>query len=403
MATELGDFIAPDGSAGPPVNTEKWSRGPSDPSGHVVDLSHRPILCGAVSLNGQECTFGGADHALYCVDTESCGLTRSLYGPRAGGHKDWVTSVAYAANGLILSGGMDGSVCLWDAPTTSRSTRRSTKPPKVAPRSQNFTAHAGSVSTIKTDTRGHAVSASYGEYGEVKVWKVTSSNIQGLCELSANEVSGKSPAMDLAWSSTNGNAVAAGYRSGYLYLWDVTTQQVQQGCKAHTGHVTCVISAARDVAELSSCLISGGQDGYTHFWDTRSPWNATVASLASHRRKNQGVGSVGGIIMDGYQLISYGADTNVVVTDMRSNRSAATLSHHQDFIYCMGLVKGHRAGKDLLFTGAGDGMLLCYDLQNRELQYGLGCTIGAVRCLNFAGSKLFAAGDDGNVTVYWYT
>jgi hypothetical protein len=61
-------------------------------------------------------------------------------------------------------------------------------------------------------------------------------------------------------------------------------------------------------------------------------------------------------------------------------------------------------GSVVLFSGGGDGMLLCHDLGAMALCYGLHANRGAVRCL--AVSKelgaVIAAGDDGKALVYRY-
>jgi WD40 repeat protein len=55
---------------------------------------------------------GSSDHALYILDVDKAKKKRQLYN-KNNGHAEWVTCVTYLSNGAILSGGMDGKLCLW--------------------------------------------------------------------------------------------------------------------------------------------------------------------------------------------------------------------------------------------------------------------------------------------------
>jgi WD40 repeat protein len=89
---------------------------PKDPSGQEVDLSDRPILCSSTAQ--MEVVFGGADHALYSVNINSKKVTK-MYSKKCG-HTDWVTAVAHLKDNRVISAGMDGKLCLWNANDRSR-------------------------------------------------------------------------------------------------------------------------------------------------------------------------------------------------------------------------------------------------------------------------------------------
>ncbi len=85
---------------------------PIDPSGTLHDLSDRLLICSSTD-NRTEVVVGGSDHALYSIDVTRPGVRPTqMYGKRSG-HTDWVSSVAHLQNGKVLSGGMDGKLCLW--------------------------------------------------------------------------------------------------------------------------------------------------------------------------------------------------------------------------------------------------------------------------------------------------
>jgi hypothetical protein len=55
-----------------------------------------------------------------------------------------------------------------------------------------------------------------------------------------------------------------------------------------------------------------------------------------------------------------------------------------------------------VFSGGGDGLMLCHHLGEGRLLYGLGANQGAVRCMRTAGAHLAVAGDDGKCLIFTY-
>lgn len=76
----------------------------------------------------------------------------------------------------------------------------------------------------------------------------------------------------------------------------------------------------------------------------------------------------------------------------------ALFSEKREFIYCLSAHGG------LLFSGSGDGMLLCHDINAGSLLWGLGASsAGAVRAVGVFGSHLVAAGDDGKALAFSFS
>lgn len=425
------------------------------PAWQLLDLSDRNLLC--ASVRGDEAVFGCADHALYCVDLLRGVQTRQLYGSRSkpdAGHKEWVSTVCHTAQGDIVSGGVDGKLCLWP--------RGGGSPGEVQ-------AHAGSISAMKADTEGRVVTSGYG--GALRLWDCRGGGRGGAPPRMSGEISDRglpAPCMGFAWS---GGQAMTGHRDGRVGIFDLETGAiVNGGCKggAHRGHVTTVKAlgdmedgtttaagaASGENGPVCCCFITGGQDGFVRIWDSRAGEIETgrerrreggggpaVVMEAPAHRGPVGVGAVGDVIVAGaagHRLVSFGADKRVCVLEVRGGRGggsstgsadsssrgchayhqhwpptadagASTLAvehvfdDHRNFIYCMDFVPGRGGGDGggILITGGGDGMLLAHDLGSMRLLYGLGCcSAGAVRCAVAGESKLTVAGDDGNAMLY---
>lgn len=90
-------------------------RGPAHatvfPNGH-----DRSLLCIDVGPSSNYCATGSADGGIRIFNLGgqrgTGGLVCELYGV-TWGHSDWVTSCAFSDDGRLLSGAMDGKICLW--------------------------------------------------------------------------------------------------------------------------------------------------------------------------------------------------------------------------------------------------------------------------------------------------
>lgn len=112
------DSSTPRSNNSPELCGTPFLSAPIDPSGTLYDLSDRLLICSSTD-NRTEVIVGGSDHALYSIDVSRPGTRPTqMYGKR-NGHTDWVTSVAHLRNGKVLSGAMDGKLCLWHAQNRS--------------------------------------------------------------------------------------------------------------------------------------------------------------------------------------------------------------------------------------------------------------------------------------------
>lgn len=210
--------------------------------------------------------------------------------------------------GDIVSGGMDGKLCLWPGESNGGG---------GAP--GGVQAHAGSIAAIKADVEGRVVSCGYG--GALRIWDCRSGRCRGggrqergaggqgkventrppylVGELYDERL--PAPCMDFAWSSGSrggGGSVVTGHRDGRLGFYDLETGAMLMCVdKAHRGHVTTLSNlgvignssncsaalgrssdggqSATEAAQMGAtgggqgCFITGGQDGFVRVWDTR--------------------------------------------------------------------------------------------------------------------------------------
>lgn len=267
-----------------------------------MDLSDRPLL--AASAHGESVVVAGSDHALYEMSLATGRRARKLY-TKAHGHSEWVTCVAHAGDGRVLSGGMDSTLCLWEKGRVVRA--------------QRLEGHTGSVSAVACgDTL--AVSASYDK--SIRVWALGTS---GLRAKEASALKGhKAPILCLALAG-EGGAVATGARDGAVGLWQIGAESAARMLSgAHQGHVTALqwLHGDRKEWDSSSLLLSGGQDGRIRALDPRvRPSGALVAEVEAHVTA-KGAGAVGDLRRlagagAGMSFASAGADGAVRTWDAR--------------------------------------------------------------------------------------
>eukprot|EP00898_Chlorokybus_atmophyticus_P002515 jgi/Chlat1/3264/Chrsp22S03521 len=374
-----------------------WTTGPLDPAGTRVQLSEQPVVC--MSVRGGEAVAGTTDHALYAMDVATARLSRTLwsntlcaqlvapadcmwgvrYGKNAG-HTDWVTSVAHTSDGRVISGGMDGNVCLWE---------------RAGSRCTYLKGHTASVAQVAAcEGDNTAVSCSYDK--TLRLWD-TRTKREIACMSGGHGAAVLVFALSSQSKSSEGSngeiTVVSGSRDGGVAVWDVSRAQlVGKTREAHAGHVTALawIEPGR--------YATGGQDGAVRVWDVRS--KECVESVCAHSA-NSGTGAVGNMELASVSGTTYvvtaGADRTVKVLEPRlSYKTLFCFDQHKDFIYSLKL---HGT---LALSGDGSGALHVQDFTTGQLLYGMGANRAAVRCIGIAGSKLVTAGDDGCMLVHTY-
>eukprot|EP01041_Mallomonas_annulata_P001875 gene1875-3635_t len=372
----------------PEGDSHRFFLSPEDPAGRRVDVSDRPLLCMSKSSDGREVVVGGADHALYSIDVRDVRKRHvQMYSKRCG-HTDWVTSCTHLIDGRVLSSGMDGKMCLWG---TDRKT------------CVDLDGHRGSVSKVVSDSQ-HAVAFSCGYDCKVIVWSMSGSGLgrKGGASQAAVLEGHKAPVLDCVYQQ---GTLASGARDGSVAFWDVSTGTLLRRMAAHKGQVT-----AMECVSGSSLFVTGGTDGMVKIWDPREASHIHKVSAHASQERNvtaavscmslmQSRGGGGGGGGDVTNVVTGGSDNAVVCMDARMNfEVVGRWVHHKNCVYILSTV-----GDRCVFSGDGMGMMLCYDVSEGAVKYGLGASENsAVKAICCMDNKVVTAGEDGKVLIFNY-
>lgn len=203
---------------------------------------------------GDKVVTGSSDHGLREYKMGSMTQIRQLYNKRFG-HSEWVTSVSYALDGRILSGGMDAKLCSWD---------------KRVVRCDDLTGHKGSVSKVLVDNSGVGMSASYD--GSILIWDLkTKECLQGLFRGHKDAVT------TFEWRNS---LMVSGARDGSLAFWDINVGKAFKKSRGHEGAVS-KMKFFDDGQDTSIIITAGLNDGVVCVHDMRT--NKIVSSEQVHK------------------------------------------------------------------------------------------------------------------------
>lgn len=298
---------------------------------------------------------GAADHSLRVWDLAKGSHVRHLYNKNFG-HKEWVTCCSFLQDQRIISGGMDGMLCLWD---------------RKAVRCDNLTEHTGSISALMVDNNDIAISASYDK--SLIVWDLY--RLRPLINLPST-----APVTCFVW---NNSLVVSGERDGKVLFWDINTGKnfYTMGCHSGAIHKLCFSVDGGTNNFLASC----GKDGKVSVCDLRD--NNCVFSKQLHRGA---ANVVAGTLSN--TLITASADGVIHVLDMYMGFQERLSMKANSAILCGEVLQ------NLFVAGCGDGNLIVYDLDSGEACFGFGAdNAGGVNCIGISPNKrkLLTGGDSG--------
>ncbi|MBA2227227.1 WD40 repeat domain-containing protein [Thermogemmata fonticola] len=197
------------------------------------------------------------------------------------GHKDWVRGVSVSGDGgVVVSGGDDGQVLVWDG-----------KSGKLRHRLEG---HKGEVWGVSVSGDGGVV-VSVGRDGQVLVWDGKSGELRHRLAEHKGVVHGVSV-------SSDGKVVVSGGGDGQVLVWDGVRGQLRHRLEGHEGGVRRV-----SVSGDGGVVVSGGGDGQVLVWDG-------VSGQLRHRLEGH-EGGVSGVSVsaDGGVVVSGGEDKAVRV------------------------------------------------------------------------------------------
>lgn len=202
---------------------------------------------------------------------------------RTGG--DRVSTIGFGALGgrpVVLTGGHDGTVRIWDLPSGAQ-------------RGETFAGPLGLVSAVvATELDGSPIVLS-AHFGGVYVWDLTAGTQR--CELSC-----VGSVTALAVGEFDGQPVAlTGDDGGTLCVWDLMSGTPR--CEIFHGQMGSIEMAALAEVDGQPIAIHGGPDGTLRFWDLRRKrtitlaTGSTVRALASAGRSAMIVGANAGLMV----------------------------------------------------------------------------------------------------------
>ena len=355
-----------------------WSSVPPvNPRGLVLDLSGRPIMCGASYFH--QVVFGGSDHALYAIDLEQPKQRPRKMHSQRHGHVDWVTGVAYTCDGNIVSGGMDGRLCFWSP--DQRHCRISSH-------------HTRSISDV-TCVGNLAFSGSYD--CTVGIWNVIGIDRGEIYPHSILR-GHKSPVIVVKSSS---DTVVAGGKDGGLLVWDIATSEVLARVRGHKDAPCNSIS----ISENSRYMVTAGGDGMVKLWDPRAKRLISEVEFV-------GISGCGHptplscVELIGEHGVSVGGTDGANIFDFRrTSKTNCCLHPLWSFRDGVGGIHCMKSSDGTLFVGDGRGILLSYNILLGKLNYGLGASAdGPVKSVHVIESirKVVTAGEDGKAMIYSY-
>jgi WD40 repeat protein len=296
-----------------------------------------------------------ADHSLRVWDLSKGSHVRHLFNKNFG-HKEWVTCCCFLQDQRILSGGMDGELCLWD---------------RRAVRCDNLSSHSGSISSVMADNADIAVSASYDK--SLIIWDLH--RLKPLDQLQCS-----APVTTFTW---NNSLIVSGERTGKVAFWDINTGKNFYTMACHTDAIH-KLSFSIDGGNYN-LLASCGKDGKVAVCDLRD--NNCVFSKQIHRGA---VNFIGGTLSN--TLVSASADMKIMVLDMMMGFENRISMQANSGILCGEIVD------NLFVSGCIDGNLIVFNMDTGDACWGFGVDNGGgVNCFGVSPNrkKIITGGESG--------
>ena len=267
-----------------------------------------------------------------------------------------MTCCSFLQDQRLLSGGMDGLLCLWD---------------RRAVRCDNLTEHSSSISAVMVDQHDIGISASYDK--TMIVWDLH--RLRKLISLN-----GTAPVVTFIW---NNSLVVSGERNGAVHFWDINTGQRVHSVQNHSAavHKLCFSVDGGSNNVVASC----GKDGKIAVNDIRD--HNSVFDQLIHRGA---VNFVDGTFSN--TLVSASADCCIKILDMYMGYSIRESITASAAVLC-GQIVGN-----LFVSGCGDGNLIVYNMDTTEAMFGFGAeSEGGVNCIGISENKrkVITGGDSG--------
>ncbi|KAF5365105.1 hypothetical protein D9758_011009 [Tetrapyrgos nigripes] len=326
---------------------------------HIVTKSG--VQCVAISPNGGQIVSGGFDGSVCVWDAASGEQLKELTG-----HLGSVWSVAFSPKGdQIVSGGKDSSVHVWDAASGEQL--------------KELTGNSGWVWSVAFSPKGDQI-VSGGEDSSVRVWDAASGE-------QLKELTGHSGEVWSVAFSPKGDQIVSGGKDSSVRVWDAASGEQLKELTGHSGWVQSVAFSPK-----GDQIVSGGEDSSVHVWDAAS--GEQLRELTEHSGRVQSVA----FSPKGDQIVSGGFDSSVHVWDAASGEQLKELTGHSGWVWSVAFSpKG-----DQIVSGGDDSSVCVWDAASGEQLKELTGHSGWVWSVAFSpkGDQIVSGGSDSSVCVW---
>jgi len=302
------------------------------------------------------------------------------------GHTGYVLAVAAAeldGRPVVISGGRDGTVRVWDLASG-------------APVGDPFTGHRGSVNAVAAaELDGRPVVISGSDDGTVQVSDLASGAPVG------DPFTGYRGSVNaVAIAVLDGRPVVlSGSDYGTVQVWDLATGTAfGYQVSSHGGAVLAVAAAEMDGRPV---VISGGRDGTVRVWDLAT--GKQVGDPFTGRRGY--VLAVAAAEMDGRPVVISGSDDGTVqVSDLASGAPVSTpFTGHGGAVYAVAAAE--LDGRPVVISGSDDRTVRVWDLatddQAGDPFTGHNGAVNAVAAAELDGRPVVISGSDDQTVRVW--
>ena len=332
---------------------------PGGPLLRTLAGHHGRVFAVAVSADGRRVVSGGLDGTVRVWDLATGVPLHTLTG-----HDGGVAAVAVSADGrLVVSGGLDGTVRVWDLATGA---------PNI------LTGHDRSVAAVAVSADGRRV-VSGGLDGTVRVWNLASGSSYILV--------GHDRSVAAVAVSADGRRAVSGGDNGTVQVWNLATDAPHHTLTGHHGRVAAVAVTAD-----GRRVVSGGLDGTVRVWNLATGTPRHI--LTGHDRSVAAVA----VSADGRRVVSGGLDGTVQVWNLATSTPHHTLTGHDRSVAAVAVsADGRRA-----VSGGDNGTVQVWNLATSAPQHTLTGHDGRVAAVAVSadGRRAVSGGLDGTVRVW---